>query len=166
MPQWGWRNRFDPEGAFWSKVDKSDGPNACWPWLAAEDRNGYGAVRWGGKKVNTHRVALELKLGRPIADGMLACHTRNCTTRLCCNPTHLYEGTRSQNVQDALATGTHVGSKGNENLAHRHERMEGPPGMAWCMGCQDFLPVAMFSRNIARWNGLNKYCKDCKRRMR
>ena len=106
MPKWGWWARFDPEGAFWGKVDKSGGPDACWPWMAAEDRNGYGAVKWQGKKVNVHRVALELKLGRPIAPGMDACHTRNCTTRLCCNPSHLYEGTRKQNVADSLATGT------------------------------------------------------------
>lgn len=107
MPQWGWRNRHDPEGSFWSKVDKSGGPDACWPWMAAEDTAGYGAVKWGGKKRGAHTVALELKLGRPITPGMLACHTRDCVVRLCCNPAHLYEGTYRQNAADTSAMGRH-----------------------------------------------------------
>jgi hypothetical protein len=105
MLRGGWNRHFDPEGAFWSKVDKSGGPDACWPWLAAEDSNGYGAIKWQGKKQNAHRIALELKLGRPITLGMDACHSRECTTRLCCNPTHLSEGTRRDNVADTVAQG-------------------------------------------------------------
>ena len=85
MPTWGFRH--DPEGAFWSKVDKSGGPDACWPWMAAEGSVGYGAVKWRGKRVDTHRMAFELATGRPAAPGMDVCHT--CHWRLCGNPAHL-----------------------------------------------------------------------------
>lgn len=105
MPRWGFRH--DPEGAFWSKVDKSGGPDACWPWKGAERGKGYGMVKVAGKPRHAHRVALEYKLGRPIAEGLMACHTRNCTTRLCCNPAHLYEGTAKQNAADTTAMGRH-----------------------------------------------------------
>jgi len=29
---------------FWSKVDQSAGPNACWPWTAYRNPGGYGEV--------------------------------------------------------------------------------------------------------------------------
>ena len=102
MPRWSFR---DPEGSFWSKLDRSCGPEACWEWLGAIDPGGYGALKVGGKKVGAHRYALELSLGRPIGKGLLACHT--CHNRACCNPAHLYEGTYQQNVLDAVAAGTH-----------------------------------------------------------
>lgn len=46
-----------------------------------------------------HRVALEIKLGRPLRRGRIACHT--CLNKWCGNPAHLYEGTYSQNSSDA-----------------------------------------------------------------
>ena len=30
---------------FWSLVDVSGGPDACWPWIGTTDRDGYGI--WG-----------------------------------------------------------------------------------------------------------------------
>ena len=167
MPGWGWR-KFDPEGAFWSKVDRTGGPNACWPWLAAEDSNGYGAVKWGGKKQNAHRVALELKLGRPLGDRMLACHSRECTTRLCCNPAHLREGTSRDNVEDMHATGGFDPAAVTRALIKTNEesRFVGPPGTSWCVGCQDFLSESEFGKDAGRWNGLARYCRRCRKRMR
>jgi len=45
------RWRFhDPEDAFWNKVDRSSGEDACWIWLKAVDSNGYGALKVRGKK--------------------------------------------------------------------------------------------------------------------
>jgi hypothetical protein len=55
--------------------------------------------RFGGKYIWIERDVLEQKLGRPIKDGMLACHT--CGNELCIEPEHLYEGTYSSNAKDA-----------------------------------------------------------------
>ena len=51
---------------------------------------------------------MELKLGRPIADGMMVLHASHsvCGNRNCVNPTHLREGTNVENCADKVADGT------------------------------------------------------------
>lgn len=73
---------------FWSKVDKQ-GPDECWQWLAAKQRNGYGVIGLGGhdgRMVRTHRVSYELAHG-PIPEGLIIDHL--CRNRGCVNPAHL-----------------------------------------------------------------------------
>ena len=53
------------------------------------------------------------------------------------------------------------------NRPHRHNgggqnRKQPPEGMAWCCGCQDFLPSHLFWVDAAHWNKLSEYCKSCK----
>ena len=43
------------------------------------------------------------------------------------------------------------------------KRKIGPEGTAWCRRCKEFCPVAEFSRNKARWNGLQSWCNKCLR---
>ena len=103
---------------FWSKVDVR-GPDECWPWKAPAS-SGYGRFWNGSKTVLAPRVALELTLGRQLLPRMDACHKPVvCHNRACCNPAHLYEGTRSQNMQDKALDGTHR-STGD----HKGERNE------------------------------------------
>ena len=89
------------EARFWAKVDTSGGFDACWPWQGATS-GGYGSFDHNG----AHRFALEIKLGRPIAPGLFACHT--CDNPPCCNPLHLFEGTHQDNVDDRQAKGRGV----------------------------------------------------------
>lgn len=65
----------------------SDG---CLEWQGARNAKGYGKVRRGGRPYYVHRLALEAKLGRPIAEGMVACHS--CANPSCFEPDHLAEG--------------------------------------------------------------------------
>ena len=87
---------------FWAKVDvRSD--NECWPWIAALEGHGYGAFMMPGNSVfRAHRLAAHLMLG-PIPVGMHVCH--KCDNPPCCNPSHLFFGTRFDNFQDCSKKG-------------------------------------------------------------
>lgn len=84
---------------FWSRVDRSGGPAACWAWLGAKTRKGYGHAPRSGKWHSAHRTAFALHCGRPAHPGLEVCHS--CNHRDCCNPLHLREDTHTENVRDA-----------------------------------------------------------------
>jgi hypothetical protein len=58
------------------------------------------------------------------------------------------------------------------NIPHNYRgngvwrRKVGPEGTSWCRRCKDFLPVAGFSKNRTRWNGLQSWCNKCLRTRR
>lgn len=92
---------------FWDKVN-FDGPEVrpglgpCWLWTSAT-RQGYGCIRINGRTESAHRLVLEAKLGRPIQRELNSLHS--CDVRLCVNPLHLSEGTRSVNMYEAHQRG-------------------------------------------------------------
>jgi hypothetical protein len=103
-PRPAWEERF------WSKVDRSAGPDACWPWRQFRSPKGYGQFWADGKNVRSNRVALELSLGRPPGSRMEACH--RCDNPPCCNPAHLFEGSRLDNTIDCKLKGRRVNVRG------------------------------------------------------
>lgn len=103
---------------FWSKVDRSGGPDACWPWTAYRDHGGYGVVHRSGHVWRAHRLALTLLGGdRP---GLFALH--RCDNRPCCNPSHLYWGTHKDNANDRVSRNRDGGLKrrGDRNGTRLH----------------------------------------------
>lgn len=96
---------------FWAKVDKSAGPDACWPWLGTVDHgNGYGRA-WGMEgRPYAHRKAWELHNGRKAPAGKFVLH-RCVGNKLCCQPGHLYIGDAKKNAADAVAQGRMTGPK-------------------------------------------------------
>ncbi len=89
----------------WEKVDRSGGPDACWPWTGARTRQGYGYLLESGvgsKRLTCSRLVLELTQG-VIPDGLFALHS--CDNPPCCNPKHLRVGTREDNAQDSVRRG-------------------------------------------------------------
>ena len=89
---------------FWAKVDKTD---ECWIWKAYKDPDSYGFIamkidgKWTGRNRAT-RVAWELTYG-PIPKGLLVCH--HCDNPPCVRPDHLFLGTKSDNMRDAINKG-------------------------------------------------------------
>lgn len=82
--------------------------SGCIEFVGAQAGRGYGVINEGGDRgrcLLAHRVAWELANG-PIPPGLDICHT--CDNPPCCNPDHLFLGTRRDNMQDAKAKGRAV----------------------------------------------------------
>ena len=84
-------------------------PNECLLFDGFTDRDGYGRMRTGGKKVYVHRYALALFAG-PCPEGMEACHATAdiCGNRHCFSPAHLRWGTKKENEADKIPDGTTI----------------------------------------------------------
>jgi hypothetical protein len=92
--------RAGPPG---ERVDKSAGPNACWPWLGWIDpKDGYGRTSVAGKKTLAHRAVYEDLVG-PILPGFDLLHS--CDNPPCCNPRHLSPGIHAHNMADMARKG-------------------------------------------------------------
>lgn len=89
------------EKLFWSKVIKL-GPNDCWNWKAGCFTTGYGAFWFEGKQAKSSRVAWIFTNGS-IPNKLCVLH--HCDNKKCCNPIHLFLGTKSDNIVDYLRKG-------------------------------------------------------------
>jgi hypothetical protein len=136
-------------------VDRSSG-GGCWTWTGPCDRGGYG--RWGKKLA--HRLALAAAQG-PIPAGKMALH--RCDNPPCVNPKHLYVGTASDNMRDALARGQHPGTplkntthcrKGHE-LTGANLEITGRDRSRRCRICENERAAA-WQRQMRRKRGLRK----------
>lgn len=108
---------------FWNKIDQSAGPDGCWPWLRSLSGDGYGHCGFLGEQL-AHRVAYRLVRGK-IPDEKCVLHT--CDHRPCCNPKHLFLGTRLENNKDRdnkgrTARGDQHGSRTHPECRPRGEK--------------------------------------------
>lgn len=90
---------------FWAKVDKSGGPDACWPFREYRDRRGYGRVACGSVKDGTARPQVASRIAYNLANpenplGNRYC-LHSCDNPPCCNPKHLRAGTQTENMKEA-----------------------------------------------------------------
>ncbi len=94
---------------FWSLVDKRE-PSDCWLWTGHITPESYGYFRAQGRSFLAHRVAYSLIKADPFP--LCCCHTcdvrydvKDLTNRRCCNPDHLFLGTRIENFSDMIRKG-------------------------------------------------------------
>ena len=98
-----------PEARFWAKVARGS-ETECWPWTASTAGGGYGQFGLrAGSCIPAHRFAWVATHG-PILDGLWVLH--RCDNRPCCNPAHLFLGTRQDNMDDMVAKRRHWAHRG------------------------------------------------------
>ncbi|MEV8033883.1 hypothetical protein [Streptomyces sp. NPDC086182] len=95
-------------------VDRSVGPDACHPWLGAED-NGYGLFWDGGytgggnpRNVKAHAWGYRQRVGE-LASNEVVRHL--CHNKLCQNERHWARGTALDNTHDSIAAGMVVAQR-------------------------------------------------------
>lgn len=88
------------EERFWSKVDTSGGPDACWPWMGCTNADGYGRFMLAGRVEQSHRVAYVI-MREPIDPGLQVDHL--CRNRCCANPKHMEIVTAAENTMRGIS---------------------------------------------------------------
>lgn len=74
----------------------------CWVWTGSRNGAGYGTVTIDGRSDFAHRLAWTLTYGR-IPPGKRVLH--RCDNPPCVRPSHLFLGTQSENLIDAVTKG-------------------------------------------------------------
>lgn len=84
--------------------------NGCWIWPFNKSEKGYGLTNIDGKVYRVHRLSAFAYLGLNLDDkSQKSLH--KCDNPSCWNPDHLFVGTQLDNMRDAIAKGTFVGSE-------------------------------------------------------
>lgn len=101
--------RPTPIERYWSYVDTSGGPEACWPWTGVRTKRGYGMFTTGNVRHLATRWGYRNRIG-PIPDGHGILH--HCDNPPCQNDRHWFTGTQADNIADMIR-------KGRQNRSRR-----------------------------------------------
>lgn len=93
------------------------GPDECWNFHGAKQHFGHGLITvWTGRRSGytekAHRLAWQVANGQ-IPDGLCVCH--KCDNPACCNPAHLFLGTKADNAKDMYAKGRDSHPRGEQH---------------------------------------------------
>lgn len=115
----------------------------CFEWVEGRVADGYGKVFDGTRSVRAHRFVYEWVNG-PLPPGRVVCH--RCDNPPCIRPSHLFDGTQKDNLDDAVRKG----------------RMPIPPlgqrnrGKTHCVNGHEFT-----EENTGRRHDGKRYCRAC-----
>lgn len=148
------RGRVNQYADVWERVAKG-AFDECWPWQGGVNSKGYGQMRVNYKQLPAHRIAYIDATG--IQPGEL-CVLHRCDNPPCCNPAHLFLGTRGDNNRDCAAKGRtlrgslhHQAKLTEAEVAEiRARRARGEQGIA--IAAAFGITAAMVSRIIRRQN--------------
>jgi hypothetical protein len=88
----------------WLRAAIADATDECVIYPFGLSQAGYGKIKWNGRTLGAHRVALELAAGPCPADKQVAAHS--CRSKACVNPNHLRWATHQENHLDKWRDGT------------------------------------------------------------
>jgi hypothetical protein len=114
----------------------------CLVWIGDTYPDGYPRISFHCKTRRLTRLVLEAKLNRPMLPGMYALHS--CDRPRCVNPSHLREGTQSENIREAFTKGRKTPTDVNSAKTH----------------CRHGHP---FSSENTRRVGRERRCKTCEK---
>lgn len=127
-------------------------PTGCWEVQGFNKKGhgdpaarGYGGMYYRGKNWRSHRLAFFLATGSidPKLDVM-----HSCDNPPCCNPAHLSQGTRRQNIRDAISRGRGHEAQRNREKTH-------------CSRGHDYAETARLQPNKGGW--VQRACVVCQR---
>jgi DNA-binding transcriptional regulator YiaG len=108
--------------SFWARVQGDRRKrNGCWEWQGSCNSTGYGTVGWHGKNYTAHRVSAWLSglikdPAAPKTPKEKSYVLHKCDNRKCCNPTHFFIGSYSDNQLDAYTKKRKVQPKGGNHV--------------------------------------------------
>lgn len=126
----------------------------CLVWVGAKTSKGYGCIKSKSGTRLTHRIVYK-EIHGDIPDNIDVCH--KCDNPSCCNPDHLFSGTRKENMMDMV-------NKGRIAILPNNKKNSAPEGKRYCYICKEYVDISKFKKNAYKKDGLECECADCHRK--
>lgn len=75
--------------------------NGCLEWTGGKTQRGYGSITFWNITVRTSQFAFAIFWGHPAT----GCVLHHCDNPICCDPSHLFDGSHLDNMRDRLQKG-------------------------------------------------------------
>ena len=121
---------FEDQQRFLARINRV-APSDCWEWSGTLTSDGYGAITIKGVIYRAHRLTWMITHGKTLKRHEFVCHS--CDNPPCCNPSHLWVGSSSDNLKDAMSKGRWPGK-----LKRLYSEQLSPPSADVVEDCVEF----------------------------
>jgi hypothetical protein len=94
--------------------------SGCLEWVGDKDREGYGRIKFKGRRMRAHRLIWEHYCGAPES-GLVVCH--KCDNPSCVEIGHLFIGTPADNRQDCVIKNRNPNGTSSNRAAFSKEQV-------------------------------------------